>query len=168
MRFRSAANAIIVSDQSIQRKDHGMKLVRMAILMAMMTLLVLGSSSALAGQQGKGATTLNIAACTPLIGGGTVCYSSKGMITEVTTPSGNVNFVTNYRETLQVIDDSGQVTWDQTTKDHFHALTMDGVLQELSSRSRHTITSFGQTFCVQYHIHGANGVDQFVRIDFCD
>jgi hypothetical protein len=140
------------------------------MLLASLMLLVLGSSTALAseGQQGKGATTINVDGCADLYGGGIVCFTGKGMIHEVTTKSGNVNYVTNMRQTLTVFDATGQVTWEQTSKEHFHALTMDGVLQELSSRSRHTITSYGQTFCVQYHIHGTRDADQFVRISFCD
>jgi hypothetical protein len=144
-----------------------MKHVRIGLLVMTMVILALGASSALAGNNSKGATALNIDDCAPLIGGGTVCFTAKGMLNEVTTPSGNVSYVANYRETLQVIDDSGQVTWSETSKEHFHSLTKDGLLQELSSRSRFTITSYGQTYCVQYHIHGANGADQFVRIDFC-
>jgi hypothetical protein len=89
------------------------------------------------------------------------------MVHEVGTSSGNASFVTNYRERIQVIDSVGQVVWDETSNEHFHALTKDGVLHEMSSRSRFTVTTLGQTFCVEYHLHGTNGVDQFVRIDFC-
>jgi hypothetical protein len=128
--------------------------------------MMLGSTAFAAGPKQTGATVIDVDTCVPLIGGGTVCITAKGMINEVSTPSGNASYVTNYRESLTVIED-GEVTWHETSKEHFHSLTHDDVLKELSSRSRFTITSFGQTYCVQYHIHGANGADQFVRIDFC-
>jgi hypothetical protein len=145
-----------------------MKKLTLLFALVSMLMLALGSATAVAGPSGKGATVIDIDTCVPLIGGGTVCVTSKGMINETSTPSGNISFVTNYRERFTVYDAAGQMFWDESSKEHFHALTMDGVLQEMSWRARYTITSWGQTYCVQYHIHGANGADQFVRIDFCD
>jgi hypothetical protein len=145
-----------------------MKTFTLALVLVGTLIFSLGSTLAVS-PSGKGATVINIDTCAPIIGGyGTVCITSKGMINETITPSGNESYVTNYRERIWVIANSGEITWDQTSSERFHALTKDDVLQELSSRSRFTITSFGQTFCVQYHLHGTNGVDQFVRIDFCD
>lgn len=144
-----------------------MKSFRIMTLLIGVLMLALGASSALAAPAGKGATVIDVDICAPLIGGGTVCVTSKGMVNETSTPSGNLSYVTNYSEHLLVYDANGQVTWDQTNKEHFHFLMKGDVLQELSWRSRSTITSYGQTYCIEYHIHGANGQDQFVRIDFC-
>lgn len=143
-----------------------MKRALLALSMVAALTMMLGSTALAAGPKQAGATVIDVDTCTELIGGGTVCFTAQGMVNEVSTPSGNTSYVTNYRDSLTVIQ-NGEVTWHETGKEHFHALTMDGVLKELSSRSHFTITSFGQTYCVQYHIHGANGADQFVRIDFC-
>jgi hypothetical protein len=143
-----------------------MKKLTLALVLIGALMLTLGSATAVASPSSTGATVLNYNNCVPLIGGGIVCFESKGMINETTTPSGNQSYVTNYRQRLQVIE-NGEVVWETTSNERFHALTMDGVLQELSMRARFTVTSFGQTFCVQYHLHGTNGEDQFVRIDFC-
>jgi hypothetical protein len=144
-----------------------MKTLRLALVLAGILMLALGSSTVAASSQDNSATVIDIDTCAPLIGGGTVCITSKGMVHEVGTPSGIVSFVTNYRERIQVIDSAGQIVWDETGNERFHALTKDDVLHEMSSRSRFTVTTVGQTFCVEYHLHGTNGEDQFVRIDFC-
>lgn len=147
---------------------HSLKTFALTLALAAALIVTFGSALA-ASPSGKGATTINVDTCVPLIsGGGTVCITSKGTINETVTPSGNQSYVTNYRQQIKVTDSTGQIIWNETSSERFHALTKDDVLQALSSRSRFTITSFGQTYCVQYHIHGANGVDQFVRIDFCD
>lgn len=143
-----------------------MKKVMLSLALVSVLTMLLGSAAFAASPKANAATVINIDMCAPLIGGGTVCVTAKGMVKESATPSGNTNYVTNYREEINVIQD-GQIITTYTKNEHFHALTMDGVLQELSERSRFTVTNFGQTFCVQYHIHGVNGADQFVRIDFC-
>ena len=143
-----------------------MKTLIAAVALAGTLLVALAAPAGAVGGQGNGATVINFDDCFDLIGGGTGCFTAKGVIHEVTTPSGNTSFTTNTREHLQVIVD-GEVVWDETSLERFHALSMDDALKELSSRSRYTVTVFGQTFCVQYHLHGTNGKDQFVRVDFC-
>ena len=143
-----------------------MSKLMLATMLAVTLTLTLGSAAVAASPNGNGATVINVDDCAPLIGGGTVCFASKGVVNEVVTPSGNTSYVANVREELRVIE-NGQVTWEETSTEHYHDLTVDGELQELSWRARFTVTSSGEPFCVQYHIHGANGADQFVRIDFC-
>lgn len=140
-----------------------MKQVMLALTLVGVLAFTLGAAAAANPRQG-GATVVDVDTCALLIGGGTVCVTAKGIINEVETPSGNENYVTNYRERIWVLD-GDQIVWDETSVEHFHALTLDGVLQEMSWRARFTITNVGQPFCVQYHIHGTNGTDQFVRID---
>lgn len=136
------------------------------LVMVLAGVMALTTSAAAANPSPSNTTILNVDTCVPLIGGGDVCIESKGVIHETATPSGNESFVANYRERLRVIE-GDQVVWDETSDERVHALTMDGVLKEMSDRSRFTITNVGAPFCVQYHLHGTNGEDQFVRIDFC-
>ena len=137
----------------------------MLILAAVMAQLI-GLGAADASATSQSANVMNLDTCVSLDDVQQVCIESKGIIKENSTPSGIESYVANYRETLRVF--SGKdVTWEETSDEHVHALTMNGLLQEMSSRSRYTVTSYGTTFCVQYHLHGANGVDQFVRTDFC-
>lgn len=143
-----------------------MKRWMLAAVLAGTLMLTLGPSVAAAGSQGSNATVMNVGSCVPLIDGGTVCIDLNGVVNQIVTPTGAENYVSNYREEIRVFD-GGQVVWDETSEEHVHALTMDGLLKEMSSRSRFTISSFGSTFCVQYHLHGTNGEDTFVRIDFC-
>lgn len=145
-----------------------MKKVTLALALVGTLLLTLGSATVSAAPSGKGATKIDIDTCIPLIGGGSVCVTTKGMVKETVTPSGNVSYTNNYDERFQVFDAAGALISDETSSERFHYLTKNGELHELSWRARFTITSYGQTYCVTYHIHGANGQDQFVRIDFCD
>lgn len=137
-----------------------------ALMLVGSLLLALGADGVSAGANGAGAQVLAFDECFPLGGGATACYAVKGMLHEVTTPSGAVSYVTNYRSRLQVFEGS-QSVWDETANERIHTLTKDGALQEISSRSRFTVTVSGTTFCVAYHLHGTHGVDQFVRTDFC-
>lgn len=136
------------------------------VLVTSLTILM-GAATAAAQSGSKGATTINVDTCVPLIGGGTVCITAKGVIKETSTPSGMTSYMTNYREEITVLDEDGNVVTTYTSKEHFHALTMEGVLHQMSERSRFTVTNFGQTFCVQYHLQYANGEDQFFRVVYC-
>jgi hypothetical protein len=144
-----------------------MRRLTLAILLMVATTALLGSSAVAAGPGTNGATVINIDTCAPLIGSGTVCITAKGVINETQTPSGKKNYTTNYREEINVLNDAGEVVTTFTSKEHFHALTMDGALHTMSERSRFTVTNFGQTFCVQYHLQYANGEDQFFRVVYC-
>jgi hypothetical protein len=143
-----------------------MKSINMAIAVAGLLILILGAAPA-AAKPGNGATVIDVDTCAPLIGSeGVVCVQTKGVINEVVTPSGNESYVSNYREAIQVIEND-EVVYEETSREHFHALTRDDLLREMSWRARFTITNFGSTYCVTYHIHGTNDTDQYVRIDFC-
>lgn len=144
-----------------------MKALTLALLLTGTLVLTFGLATVAAAPGGNGATVIDIDTCAPLIGGGTVCVTSQGMLHEVVTPSGNESYVSNYREHIRVVDESGAVTWDETNQERFHALTLDDVLHEMRWRARFTVTSSGEPFCLEYHLHAANGEDQFVRIDFC-
>ena len=143
-----------------------MKLRILTVMLVGTVMLTFGSGALAAGPRDSKATMMDVDTCVPLIDGGTVCIEMNGVINETVTPSGLVSYVANYREEISVIE-GGQVTWNETSDERFHSLTMDDVLKEINSRSRFTVTSFGDTYCVQYHLHGTNGQDQFVRIDFC-
>jgi hypothetical protein len=136
------------------------------VLVTSLTILM-GATAAAAQPDSVGATTVNVDTCVPLIGGGTVCITAQGVIKETSTPSGKTSYMTNYREEITVLDENGQVVTTYTSKEHFHALTMNEVLHQMSARSRFTVTNFGQTFCVQYHLQYANGEDQFFRVVYC-
>lgn len=136
------------------------------VLVTSLTMLM-GAAVAAAQPGSNGATTINVDTCVPLIGGGTVCITARGVIKETSTPTARTSFVTNYREEINVLNDDGEIVTTYTSKEHFPALTMDAMLHQISERSRFTVTNFGQTFCVQYHLQYANGQDQFFRIDYC-
>ena len=143
-----------------------MKTFTLALAIAGTLILTLGSTALAGGSSGNGATRIDVDTCAPLIGGGTVCIQTKGVLHEVVTPSGNESYVSNYTEAIQVIDD-GEVVYAETSNERFHSLTKDDVLREMSWRARFTITNSGDTFCITYHFHGTNGEDQFARVDFC-
>ncbi len=143
-----------------------MKTFTLALAIAGTLILTLGSTALAGGNSGNGATNIDVDTCAPLIGGGTVCIQTKGVLHEVMTPSGNESYVSNYKEAIQVIED-GEVVYAETSNERFHSLTKDDVLREMSWRARFTIANGGETFCITYHFHGANGEDQFARVDFC-
>jgi hypothetical protein len=143
-----------------------MKSINLAIALSGLLILILGAAPAWA-KSGNGATVIDVDTCVPLIGGdGIVCVQTKGVINEVMTPSGNESYVSNYREAIQVIED-GVTVYEETSREHFHSLTRDNLLREMSWRARFTISNLGETFCITYHFHGTNGEDQYARIDFC-
>ena len=144
-----------------------MKKFTLIIMLVTSLTVLMGSAVSAAAPKANGSTVINVDTCAPLIGGGTVCITAKGVINETVTPSGKTNYVTNYREEINVLDTDGQVVTTYTSKEHFHALSMDGVLHQMSDRSRFTVTNFGETFCVQYHVQFSNGEDQFFRVDYC-
>jgi hypothetical protein len=143
-----------------------MKKFAFALVLVTSLTILMGATVAAAQPGSRGATTINVDTCVPLIGGGTVCITAQGVIKETSTPSGKTSYMTNYREEINVLNDDGEVVTTYTRKEHFHALTMDGVLHQMNERSRFTVTNF-ETFCVQYHFQYANGNDVFFRIDYC-
>ncbi len=142
------------------------KRITMLILAAVLAQF-LGIGAAAANRAPQSANVMNLDTCVALDDVQQVCVESKGVIKQSTTPSGLENYVANYRETLRVFNGT-DVTWEETSDEHVHALSMNDLLKVMSGRSRYTVTSYGTTFCVQYHLHGTNGVDQFVRTDFCE
>ena len=111
---------------------------------------------------GNGAYVMNVEECyTHERGeyeeGYTECITAKGVVNEITTPSGNTSFFTKEHFSVSITDPEGNVVFTQSARTQYHSLTMEDVLHELSIRNRATFTFNGEPCTASYVFHQTNG-----------
>ncbi len=111
---------------------------------------------------GNGAYVMNVEECYEHEGeeygeGYTECITAKSVVNEITTPSGNTSFFTKEHFSVSITDPEGNVVFTQSAQTHYHSLTMEDVLHELSIRNRATFTFDGEPCTTSYVFHQANG-----------
>ena len=126
------------------------------------------SGSALAAPE-NGAEVVNQYYCNPTPFPGVACFDLNYVVNTTETPSGNVSFVTNGRNTITHNTANG-CTFTGQTEFHGHYLLKDGELHERGDREESSLTvdCFGRhticTFTLQ--AHHVDGTFQYNNSDF--
>ena len=142
------------------------------VLFFMLAFALVGfrARAAHAGSE-NGAYVMNVEECYEHEGGEyeegyTECITAKGVVNEITTPSGNTSFFTKEHYSVSITDPEGNVVFAKSVKSQYHSLTMEDVLHELSIRNRATFTFDGEPCTASYAFHEVNGEIQFEREEY--
>lgn len=81
----------------------------------------------------------------------------KGPVHSTTTPSGNVSYSANVSFSETITDPNGNVVYQTSSDQHYHNLSKDDLLQELSNHAKGTFSIAGQdcAFSYAFHMFGA-------------
>ncbi len=147
-----------------------MKLRRVMLSAAIALLAALAVTGSALATPGNGATKTKQSFCdSTTFPGATVCYDLNYVVNQTQTPSGNVSFVTNGKNTIVDSTASG-CTFTGDTSFHQHYLLKNGTLFESGAHevSSFTANCFGQSTTCTYTLqaHYTNGSFQYYRPEF--